>query len=96
MIKHMEPSTICSGSAIPLAQVVMEDGLFGKDDISKVDHLLGSHWGMRVFGKFRKVVDGIENGVNRLKYIEMHVVQVHLFAFDVLRCDVTIVGSNKM
>ena len=53
-------------AAVPLAKILLEDWLFSKDDIGKVDHLTFGHGGSRMFGEFCKIDNAVEDIVNRL------------------------------
>ena len=56
-------------------QIMLQNGLFNKDDIGKIDHLLGRHRGNSMLRKLGKILNGVKHtSVNRLQYIIMNVV----------------------
>ena len=48
-----------------------------------------------MFGKIGEIVDGVENGVDRLRNIIVHVVRRHLLGFNLLRGNFTM-GSKMI
>jgi hypothetical protein len=52
--------------------------------------LLFRHWGIHTFCKIEEIINAVENGVDSLGNVVMHVVQFHFFGFDLLRSDFAI------
>ena len=73
---------------------MLENRFFGKDDAGDVNHLRNTLRGSVVIGQVAEFFDSLENHVNRLRSVAMHVVQLHFLGFDLLRSDVTMSGAN--
>jgi len=73
---------------------MLKDWLLGKEDAGNVNHLLDTHRGSCVVGQAAEVFHAIENHVDRLGNVVMHVTQFHFFGFDLLRLDVAMGGAQ--
>ena len=71
--EHVLPCAIKCGRSIPETKILLQDWLAREDDVSKVDMLPCSHRGFRLLRQIGQVVDGVENGVNRLGDVVVHV-----------------------
>ena len=69
--------------------------MFGKDNIRQVHHLLVREGRVGVFCKIGQIVDRIEDGVDWLGDVEVHVVDGVLFGANLLGSDLA-VGRKEM
>ena len=44
MLNQVGPRSISEYLAIPKTKILLENGLFGEDDIGQINHLLWTHW----------------------------------------------------
>ena len=65
----------CHGvnDSFPGTEILLQDWLSRKDDISHVNHLLLGHRRVGVSGKGREIFDGVEDQVNWLRDVEVKV-----------------------
>lgn len=96
MREHVGPGAFDGRATIPETEIVLEDRLASKDDIGHVKHLLRSHGGGSMFRKIREIVDGVEDGVDRLGNVVEHVVGRHFLGLDLLRRDSAISGKEML
>jgi hypothetical protein len=52
--------------------------------------LLRTHGGTGIVGYFREIVDAVEDSVNRLGDIIVHIIEFHFFGFYLLRSNFAI------
>jgi hypothetical protein len=91
MLHHVRPSAINERAPIPEAKILLENGLLREDNICKINHLLSSHGRTSMISEFREIVDAVEDCVNWLRDVIMHiVVKFHLFCLDLLRGNFTV------
>ena len=82
VFQHVNPGASSKGTMIPQMQIVLKDGLFSKNNISKINHLLCRQRGIDTLGKLNMIFNGIENSVNTLREVVMHIVEFfHFFPF---------------
>jgi hypothetical protein len=59
------------------SEVLLKERLLGEYNIGEVDHLLVRHWRGRrhgMIGEIREIVNAVENSINWLRDIIMHVI----------------------
>ena len=66
MVQHIGPGAVDNGTAVPETKILLENGLASKNDIGHVNHLLWRHGRQCMFSKIGKVVNSVEDSVDRL------------------------------
>lgn len=91
---HGVPGASGKWEPFPRTKILLENGLFGKDEVCQVNHLLWSHGRKSVVSKGSKIFDSIEDDINRLGEIEVKVVDFGFFGFDLLGGQLAICGEE--
>jgi hypothetical protein len=73
MLKHVGPSLHNGWAAIPEVEILLKNWLASKNDIGKIYHLLRGHWREGMLCRINKIVNGIEDSVNRERNVIMHI-----------------------
>ena len=93
--EHVSPGAFGSRRAsIPETEILLENGLTGENHKRHVHHLLRSHGRESMLGEISKVVDSVEDSVNRERDVVVHVEGGHLLCFDLLRPDFSVSGKK--
>mmetsp|Transcript_91564 Transcript_91564/g.263514 ORF Transcript_91564/g.263514 Transcript_91564/m.263514 type:complete len:201 (-) Transcript_91564:430-1032(-) len=91
---HVGPGLVGKGSAFPITKILLQDGLFGKDDVGDVDHLLVGHGGAGMGGKGGEIFNCVEDDVDRLGDVEMEGVDLCFLGLDLLGSELSIGGEQ--
>ena len=73
MGNHVGPGPVDTRSSFPSANILLEDGLPGKDDIGHVDHLLVGDGRASMCRQSREIFNGIEDDVDWQRDVEVEV-----------------------
>ena len=73
MCFHLGVCSIGDWCTIPGAQILEEDSLTGENHIAEVDELHVRHGVASVFGEVSEVVNGVEDYIDGLGEVKMHV-----------------------
>jgi hypothetical protein len=76
MLNKISISAFNGRPLIPESEVLLKEWLLGEYNIGEVDHLLVSHRRGRhgMIGEIREIVDTVENSINWLRDIIMHII----------------------
>ena len=94
VFQHVVPGAFSKETTIPQMQIVLKDGLFSKNDVSKINHLLCRHKGIGMFSKLNKIFNGIEDSVNRLRDVVMHIVEFYFLPLNLLLSNFAVSGEK--
>ena len=93
MLQHVGPSFVNSRKAIPEREIVLEDGLLGKEHVGHVQYLGSGDGSLPMIGHVDKIINGIEYSVDRENNRVEGIKNRHFLCLDLLWCDLAIGGK---